>query len=100
MQNQKTKRLIAWVAMIATVCVMLFSTVFLVEHSNHTCHGNDCPICSVMEQCSNTLRTFATAIAIVVAGTIVLRFFYGREEGTLDAICCNSLVFQKVRMNN
>lgn len=99
-KNRRFNRMIALVVMVATVLVILFSTVFLVKHAHHHCCGEDCPVCAVMLQCSNNLRSIGTAIFFVAIGvylfTSLLKKVYLGEDINLG----NSLISQKVRMNN
>ena len=99
MQNKKAKRITAWVVMVATVLVILFSTYYLVEHSYHNCTGNECPICMVMEQCSNNLKTMSTDFVFACTSLFILTSLLKEVHYELN-IFNNSLISQKVRMNN
>lgn len=100
MQNLKSRRITAWVAMLATVFVMLFSGIYLAEHAEHNCTGNDCPICAVINQCSNNLKTIGTAAIIASASLFVFPLLQGSVLAVSKIVSCNSLFSQKVRMNN
>lgn len=100
MQNKKLNQITAWVAILATVIVMLISSIYLIEHANHQCSGNECPICSVMNQCSNNLKLVGAAIIIAAASLLHFTFLLKKSSPDTMIACSNSLVFQKVRMNN
>jgi len=99
-QLKASKRIIAWVAAVATVLVMLFSVLFISENTMHHCHGHECPICQEMDQCLNNIKKLGAAL--VVAAVSIMVFAQPREslsEGLAELIC-NSLISQKVRLNN
>ncbi|MBP9996836.1 MAG: AraC family transcriptional regulator [Lachnospiraceae bacterium] len=100
LQNIKSKRITAWIALIAVVCVMLFSVFFISQHADHECTGTECPICAVMEQCGNNIKNIGTIIvAIVVA--FFLCVSSQKSVQFVFAVCPDySLISQKIRMNN
>ena len=100
MQNTKMKKITAWIAMLAVVCVMLFSVVYISQHTNHDCTGNDCPVCAVLEQCESSIKNIGTA-AILIAAICFLCLSIQKSAQYHDTVCfCCSLISQKVRMNN
>ena len=100
MQRLSFRTNTAWVVMLATVFVVLFSSFYIADHANHDCIGEDCPVCAVMEQCRIILKTIGTAVLVTcacIASHILL------QSNTLYQayfFICNSLFSQKVRMNN
>ena len=100
MQNVKLKRITAWIAMAAVVFVMLFSVLYIHTHANHECTGADCPVCAVMEQCSNNIKNIGTIIVAIVAA-FFLCLSIPKSVQFVFAVCPDcSLISQKVRMNN
>lgn len=100
MQNQNLKKITALVAMLATVFVLLFSTSYLIEHAEHNCTGSDCPICAIMEQCGNNLKTIITAIILACIAIILFSVLQETVHYQFHSVSSNSLISQKVRMNN
>ena len=100
MQKNFFKSIAALVAIIATVLVMTFSATFLVQHHSHQCTGNECPICHVMEQCSNNLKTIGTAVIAVAAIVAIRETVKQLTTNSVGEFSCNSLVSQKVRLDN
>ncbi len=100
MQTGNSKRIIALLAAFAVVFVMLFSASFIAENIHHDCAGDDCPICTVMIQCSNHLRSIGTVLTVVaaVAGFLVVE--KELSQNTPEDLSAVSLISQKVRMNN
>ncbi len=99
MQTMKTKKLTAWIAVIAVLFVMLFSVIFVSEHIDHDCTGAECPVCAVMEQCSINIHSLGTVITVSVAFILCISILKGVQH--ITAVYTDySLISQKVRMNN
>lgn len=100
MKNRNARRITAMAALVATVLVMLFSTVFLAEHADHNCTDAHCHICMVMDQCSNNLKTIGAAL---LTAHLICCLFSSRALAPVAfrAVSVHtSLISQKVRMNN
>lgn len=99
MQKNRCKKITAGVALIATVFVMLFSIIYITEHIDHDCTGEDCPICAVMVQSQTNLKTIGT---VVIACAYVFLFVRIIMDGQIVSYArvFDSPVSQKVRMNN
>lgn len=100
LQNVNFKRITAWIAMAAVVFVMLFSVIYIPKHADHKCTETECPVCAVIHQCENNIKNIGT-----VAATLVTAFFLclSIQKGLqyISTVCSNdSLISQKVRMNN
>jgi len=50
-----------------TILVVLSSSVFIIEHADHDCTGEDCPICEQIYACEQNLKNLAAAVAVVMA---------------------------------
>ena len=50
-----------------TILVVLSSSVFIIEHADHDCTGEDCPICEQLYACAQNLKNLAAAVAVVMA---------------------------------
>ena len=100
LQNIKSKRITAWIALVAVVFVMLFSVLYISYHADHECTGADCPVCAVMEQCGNNIKNIGTII-VAVAAVFFLYLSIKKSVQFVSAVCPDySLISQKVRMNN
>ena len=100
MQNVKLKRKTAWVALLAVLFVMLFSVLYISQHADHECTGTDCPVCAVMEQCSNNIKNIGT-IVVAIATTFFLCLSIQKSVKYVITVCSEySLISQKVRMND
>lgn len=100
MQENRVNRITAWVALVATLFVLLFSAFYIGKHADHDCSGEHCPVCAVMHQCSNNLKIIGTAVLTVCIALCLGESFVELKQYRRDDFFCNSLIFQKVRMNN
>lgn len=56
------KRILAAVLTALVLAVMLSSSLFIIEHADHDCTGEDCPICQQIYLCTQTLKTLSLAV--------------------------------------
>ena len=100
-KKQLFNRIIALVAIIATVLLIHFSDLYISKHLSHHCDGNDsCPVCAMIEQCNSNLKTIGSGLVLVVAEVMVAftitlavaNYFYQSVQ--------TSLVSQKVRLDS
>lgn len=94
-------RILAMVALVATVFVMLVSTVFIVEHASHRCDDEaHCPVCALIQQCQNNIKNigagliFATVVYVIVFAMKDIACFASSQSVQ------TSLVSQKVRIDS
>lgn len=62
----KKNRAISAVLALTIVFSILFSVCFIVAEADHTCVGEDCPICFQISLCENTLKSIGFAVATIV----------------------------------
>ncbi|MBQ5425650.1 MAG: hypothetical protein IIU31_00600 [Pseudobutyrivibrio sp.] len=100
-ENRTSNRILALVAIAATVLVMLFSTVFISEHVSHHCDDEaHCPICLVLEQCESNIKSIGAGL-IVAAVVYVIAFAMKDIAGFIQSQPVQaSLVSQKVRIDS
>ena len=99
LQNIKSKRITAWIALIAVVCVMLFSVIYISKHADHECTGTECPICAVMEQCGNNIKNIGTIIVAIVATFFLCVSSQKSVQYAITKYSDDSLISRKVRLN-
>lgn len=56
------KRILVAVLTALVLVVMLSSSLFIIEHADHDCIGEDCPICEQIYLCTQTLKTLSLAV--------------------------------------
>ena len=96
----KERRITTVLIVSVLLCMLLFSSFYIVKERCHDCAGEDCPICMVIEQCENSLKTLTNGhilevvVGFVLSFTMILSFYQ-------ESISCqNTLINQKVRLNN
>ncbi len=62
----------AGILVLLMIIIVLFSSFFLAAESGHKCEEDDCPVCAMLEICSNLLRSQA------VGGLVVLLLVWGK----------------------
>ena len=96
----KNKKILSITICITLLFVAAASLLYLSEEINHSCTGEDCPVCASMHQAEQTLKNLGTgaitnAAAVfspaIIMCIIMIRFFF---------VICTSLVSQKVRIND
>ncbi len=56
------KRILAAMLTALVLVVMLSSSLFIIEHVDHECTGEDCQICQQIYLCTQTLKTLSLAV--------------------------------------
>lgn len=94
-------RILAMVALVATVFVMLVSTVFIVEHASHRCDDEaHCPVCALIQQCESNIKNIG--VGLIVVATVYMVVYAMKETGACvsNESIQTSLVSQKVRIDS
>ena len=99
-KNCNLKKIMVVVAILATLIVMLASSDYLVEHMHHDCCGDECPVCAVMAQCVNNIKTISAAVIVVYAVLSLMISLFKDSCIISGESFAYSLISQKVRMNN
>lgn len=95
-----TSALAAIVAALFLCAFVTCSALFISMELDHNCEGEDCPVCSVLLQCENSLRQMG---GLACAAGIVVVFLFlvpATEYPAADLLRKNSLVHLRVRLNN
>ncbi len=96
----RRNRIIAAALAALVALVMLSSAVFLIEHADHDCAGEDCPVCERLYACAQNFGRLAAAAFVVLAVAyfaIVSRICAG---GSLPACVSRTPVALKVKLSN
>lgn len=99
-QRKLYRRIIAWVALVATLLVVLFSTIYPAEHLHHECKGEGCHVCAVMAECADNLKTLSAAVIFIAAVGFLLEVCTASLFSNTAIYVNNSLISRKVRLNN
>lgn len=94
------KRILVAVLTALVLVVMLSSSLFIIEHADHDCTGEDCLICEQICLCTQTLKTLSIAVitAMVFFALAALLYITIRQAET---ICVpHTPVSLKVKLTN
>lgn len=98
--KSRTVRFAAVVISMLMLSVMLFSTFYVIQESDHDCCGDDCPICFQIDQCLSLLRNIGEGSA-AIAITTALMLISGSTVPLLSCLVRPvTPVSFKVRMNH
>ena len=95
------KRILSFVAIIATVLLIQFSSAYMAEHAYHHCDDQaHCPICSVINQCDNNIRTIGAGLLLLACIAIVFSDILAEINDYDYQSVQTTLVSQKVRLDS
>ena len=93
-------RIAAAVLAAITILVVLSSSIFIIEHADHNCTGEDCPICEQLCACAQNLKNLTT-VAVTVMVIIAFRFALQAVIGQAKyAYAPHTPVNLKVKLSN
>ena len=61
----KKKSIISLLIAVLFTFVMISSALYIAAESNHSCLGENCPICYQINVCKNTLKSLSLAVCAV-----------------------------------
>ena len=103
MQEYKTsrsKRIASGIIGIMMLVIMLFSAFYIASEAVHDCSGEDCPVCTCIQLCKNSLHqtcvsTTGHSPLLFLSGLVLLL------KALFEVIRPHdSLITRKIRMNN
>ncbi|MCR5468116.1 MAG: hypothetical protein K6F37_04070 [Lachnospiraceae bacterium] len=97
--SDKKTRIISGIMVFVMLIFLLFASFFVAIEAHHDCVGEDCPICTCIEQCESIMQSahdgLHAQVSVLPVVIFTLLFFLSGCALTAD-----SLVSQKVRLNN
>ncbi|MCR5784553.1 MAG: hypothetical protein K6G40_02785 [Eubacterium sp.] len=94
------KRIIAAAITAAVILVLFLSAFYIAEHMNHECSGEDCPICETIYQCTNNINQLSLAAVVLACVFAAISYLSEIKEEYSFIAPINSLISQKVRLND
>ncbi len=95
-----SKKRTAILSLLLLVSVLLFSSIYVARESTHECHGEDCPVCAVIQLCLTVTRSVGAAAPFFAASlsffAAVLLFVAAVSEHTVSI----TPVSQKIKLLN
>lgn len=99
MKSMKSRFAAAFTASMILL-VILCSSIFIIEHSEHNCKGNDCTICIELEQCRSNFHILGTAAsAIALAAILIFTAADGATAARTSSVS-STLITLKVELLN
>ena len=96
----RSRRIAAGLIGFLMLFAILFFSFYIAAESHHDCCGEDCEICACMEQCGNALHEVRdTGVAQTAAAAFALLLLFQSLIKTTE-IQKETLVSQKIRLNN
>ena len=96
----KARRITAGIMGLMMLAIVLFSAFFITFEADHDCCGEDCPVCSCIQYCENTLRCVvgraSMQLSFIIPVILVLFIAFVPE----DVLFQDTLVSRKIRLNN
>ena len=101
LNSNTSNRIIAMVALVATLFLMLFSSFYITEHASHHCDDSDhCPVCSMLVQCEQSLKTLGAGLIIVAVAILSVAMNTDVFSGYSYQSTQTTLITQKVRLDS
>lgn len=94
------KKSIAAMLGVALILGVLFSAFYIANEYEHDCTGEDCPICQYIAECEAFVNQISTGIVFIFAAILLISFAVKAFENLSEAVSYDTLVSQKVRLNN
>ena len=94
------KRIAAGIIGLMMLVIFLFSAFYIAAEADHDCCGENCPICTCLRECENTLRGVGTGTTSQLSVILPILFALFIAALFVTAIPQGTPVFRKVRLNN
>ena len=95
------KRIAALLLCIGLVFALAVSSAYIVHEAGHDCSGHDCPICRIITDSVNLLRTLGLAVLVLLALFALLQErFVHQVQQQLCLPASGTLVSWKIRLND
>ncbi len=94
------KRIMAVFLAALVLLVIASSSLYIAEHADHHCTGEDCPICAHIYLCTQTLKTLSLAVIAAVVFFAFSALLYIAIRRTETACVPQTPVSLKVKLTN
>lgn len=93
-------KILAPCIVILMLSVMVFSVMFIVSETDHDCTGEDCPVCALIQQCEQTVRSIGGGASAAAVSLLFSAFIIAAFPIPFITILCYTPVSLKIRLNN
>ena len=94
------KRIAAGILGFLMLFAVLFSVFYVSLEADHECCGEDCQICVTIRQCEDILRQTGSGVTVRAAVALVFILLLIKSFSIASNVPVETLVTDKVRMNN
>ena len=98
--RSKDIRMTAGIMGLMLLVFVLFSTFYMAAEVDHDCTGEDCPVCACIQMCGETLRGTGGGAAVQPSAILPVLVVLLAAGIFAVSISKETLVSQKVRLNN
>ena len=95
--NRKT---LAVIILVTMIFIGVLSAFFTAHEAGHKCHTDECPICSFIHHCDNTIKELGTGVAVSVLFIIPLLFIGTSLISDSENIIRETPISKKIRLND
>ena len=103
MQNKTFRilsKILAVIISVALIFILSCSFIYIVKEANHNCDGENCLICLSIKQCEDNI-SIKTGSTVHLSRFVVIIFFVLLcPIPSKNDILINTLIIQKVRLND
>jgi hypothetical protein len=100
-RNERGNRILAVVALLATLFVVLFSSFYISEHASHHCNDEEhCPVCAMIVQCERAVKTVGAGLILAFAMMYTISAAVNTINNYEYQSVQTTLVSQKVRLDS
>ena len=99
-KKKTADRVSAVLAGIVLALFVVLCTFFLACEADHKCSDSECQICSCIMQCENCLKSLESCERLILCSVFFLMILWKEDVFLFSEQILNSLISQKVRLNN
>lgn len=101
-KSRKTSgiRFLSGVMALVIVAFLLLSIIFIVHEADHDCSGGDCPVCALIMQCENNLRTVGTGDTAEAVSSVTSILIAVILMPLAAVAVVSTPISRKIRLNN
>ena len=98
--TKKAGKILAVLLVFSFVFVMIFSSAFVILHSNHRCVTNHCRICCQIANCQNNFSVFSYFLVLITILLFFAALIFISKRIFSDRFYHPTLILLKVKLSN
>ena len=93
-------RILAFIMASLMLFVIMLSSAYLAEHSDHECADEDCPICECIRLCESIIHSAGSDMVFTAAEFFLLVVLFLYFPIAISSFASDTPVTRKVRLND